>query len=193
MRRSKIRSKLNGWKWLFFLLLALNLLFVISIFLLITTNSQQDTENNDNQADEEFTEYFSVHLTQSQLNQLLQDELGEENVNAEITDNLARVSASVSVLGRTIDASMNFEPEALENGNIALHQKSFSIGRLSLPDSKVLSLLGSQADLPEYVEVQPGNNQILVQLNEIQIADQYFLKAETFDLEEDNIHLKVGK
>ncbi|WP_158737579.1 YpmS family protein [Alteribacillus sp. YIM 98480] len=187
------RNKKNSWKWLFFLLLTLNVLFVFSVFLLVTTNPKPESEPHDDFSSDEYTEYFSVHLTQSQLNHLLQEQLEEEKVSAEIIDKKARISSSVSILGRTINASMDFEPAVLENGNIVLHQQSFNIGGLSLPGSEVLSILSSQADVPDYVEVQPGNNQIVVKLNEIEIADQYYLRAETFDLEQDAITIKVGK
>ncbi|SDH55907.1 Uncharacterized protein YpmS [Alteribacillus persepolensis] len=148
-------------------------------------------ENNRHTNEEEsFEEYLSIHMTSSQLEKLLNDEL--EGMDASIYDNHIRISSSYQLLGRTIQIFMDFVPE-IHNGNIVLNETGFTAGNLPLSGSRVLSLMQQQSSLPSYIEIQSSRSRVLIHLDELSIADTYEVKAEMFNLEDDKITFLLGK
>ncbi|MDQ0299872.1 uncharacterized protein YpmS [Salibacterium salarium] len=188
-------GKTNIWKVMFFAVIAVIFLSVLILFFLLSdSNENSDKENITTEDNENFNEYFSVQLTRQQLNRLLNEQIDEENVKVDFGENISQVTTSFEFMGRSIEAVMELEPEALDDGNIVLHQRNVSLGNFSLPGSEVLALMDAQADLPEYVNVQPDNNRILINLDELDIGDNgYYIQAETFKLADDDIVFNVGK
>ncbi|RSL34370.1 DUF2140 family protein [Salibacterium salarium] len=188
-------KKINIWKVMFFAVIAVIFLSVLILFFLLSdSNENSDKENITSEDNENFNEYFSVQLTRQQLNKLLNEQIDEDNVKVDFRKNISQVTTSFEFMGRSIEAVMELEPEALDDGNIVFHQRNVSLGNFSLPGSEVLALMDAQADLPEYVNVQSDNNRILIKLDELDIGDNgYYIQAETFQLAEDDIVFNVGK
>ncbi|RSL29498.1 DUF2140 family protein [Salibacterium salarium] len=187
-------KSINIWKWLFFILIGAILFFFLILFFLVSTSKEDTDEEQAPVSDnDEFQEYFSVQLTRTQLNQLLNEQIEAENVDINFGENNARITSGFQFMGRSIEAEMEFEPQALEDGNIALVQRNVSLGNFSLPGSEVLALMDSQADLPDYVDIQSEQGQILISLDQLEVGDDYHIQADTFQLAQDDIELSVGK
>ncbi|MBP3041273.1 YpmS family protein, partial [Bacillaceae bacterium Marseille-Q3522] len=88
---------------------------------------------------------------------------------------------------QNIDMKMTFEPLALENGDLLLKQKSISIGQLSLPVANVMKIISRQYKIPEWVTIQPKEEQVYVSLQNMNLAGDLKVKLNEFNLIEDNI------
>ncbi|MFD2703965.1 YpmS family protein [Salibacterium lacus] len=186
---------INVWKWAFFILAGALLLSIILLFFWFTSPSVDngETGSEDNSAGGEFQEYFTVQATTDQLNQLLQEEAGSEQVNIQFAGETAEVTAGIDFLGRSIEAVMTFETEAVENGDLLLTLQQVSVGAFNLPNQQAMTLLASQADLPEAADIDAENQQIRIRMNQITIGDDYSLRVEQFQPENNNIVFNVGK
>ncbi|SFL63729.1 YpmS family protein [Salibacterium qingdaonense] len=186
---------INGWKWAFLTLIGVLVLGCVLIFFLFSSaaGDSGDTGSQGGSTNGEFQEYFTVQATTGQLNQLLQEEAASEQVDIQFSGSTAEVTAGIDFLGRTIEAAMQFETEAVEDGNLLLTLDRVSVGAFSLPNQQAMSLLASQADFPEAVEVDTQNQQIRIRMNQITIGDDYSLRVERFQPEKDDIVFNVGK
>jgi uncharacterized protein YpmS len=87
--------------------------------------------------------------------------------------------------GMTIDMKMTFEPTALENGDLLLEQKRFSIGRFNLPVPILLKVIQESYPFPEWITFQPNQQQIYVSLYNMDLKSGSRLKVQEFDLKND--------
>ena len=184
---------MTKWKVAFFLLLfsviALVGLFAILIFL------PSDVEKPV-MAEVEGETAFHVTSSKAELNQLVSYYLEKEAGNAPIDYDVyigddVELYGSFPVLGTDIDYYMTFEPEAQENGNIVLRQNGLRVGLLDIPASYVLKTADSAYAFPEWVHVVPDEERIYVSLAEMRLDNGMRVKAESFNLEKDNIQFAV--
>ncbi|WP_240376434.1 YpmS family protein [Bacillus piscicola] len=189
-----VKKNKNIWKTLFVTLVSLQVLLVLFLFFIVSSPAEKDEKKVAEHSAEEtgFQEYFSVHMTKEQLSRLINDQM-DQGMDIRITNQHIRVSASYHFLGRAVKAAMEFQPKALENGDIVLHEQSVTVGGLAIPGATVLSLVDSQSELPDYVDVQPADKQIYIQMAKIEIANQYAVKVKRLDLKKNDIYLMVGK
>lgn len=187
------------WKWLFLGLLILNVFIIAFLFILLVqpfSGSEEQTEERqlEREPSEGFQHYFTLSLTTDQLKEIIEEEWQEEQLELDVVDSrLLEANLPLEILGNEVNATFEFEPEALDNGNMAFHQENFSLGGITLPSSIVLTLLESQLDVPEFVEIQPSEEQIVVHTNDIEVGEGFYAQAESFNLEEDDISVYVGR
>ncbi len=119
--------------------------------------------------------------------------------------NEVELNGELNVFTSTLQLKMSFEAYALENGDLLLEQKSLSLGGIRLPVSEVLLSLGgirlpvsevlkiirSAYKLPEWVIIQPADKQIYVSLQSMRLNNDIQVRAEKFNLEENEIVMKM--
>ena len=84
-----------------------------------------------------------------------------------------------------------FEPSVLKNGDVQLKAKSISIGTLSLPISELMKFVKLKFKLPEWVEVNSKEEQIIMHLSEFQLKGGMYIGADKIDLVGDEILFNV--
>ncbi|MFB5663187.1 YpmS family protein [Alteribacillus sp. HJP-4] len=182
--------KNNKWKGFFFLSILLNAVLLTPFILLLFLGSGSGYESDLSDA-EGGNSLFSIELTRDELNRIIEKEVDQSQLQTYAGEEALRLEASFNVIGRDINAEMEFEPNAMEDGNVELEEKSFTIGGLSLPGTEVLALFESQVEWPEYVVVDPPNDRIVIDMQEIEVGEGYRIRADTIDLENDIISFKV--
>ena len=80
-----------------------------------------------------------------------------------------------------------FQPSKLENGNILLTVKDFSVGTFQIPQRMVLQLLSKNKNIPKFVQISPKQSTITIVLPEIDNDFGIYVKANTIDLYNDKI------
>jgi uncharacterized protein YpmS len=78
-----------------------------------------------------------------------------------------------------------------EDGNLLLVQKSVEVGMLDIPPESALKLLRDSVNLPKFMDVLPAEEQVLLKLTEIPLDGGISVQATSFNLEEDDIRLRV--
>lgn len=188
----------NLWKRLFYLLLIFNaatiLLVVFLIFFPVSnsdvTYPKQVAELTDDSSE------FIVRTTKNNLNELVNAYLNKLLKNTEHRyyvklDDDVQLLGELPVFSSTVPLFINFEPIVQKNGDIILKQKSISVGLLQLPNKKIMSYVGKYLPMPEWVTVNPNEEEIYVSVTEMDIKSNFKVSVEQFDLEANNISLKI--
>nr|WP_263328524.1 YpmS family protein [Neobacillus sp. Marseille-Q6967] len=185
----------NSWKKGFFLLLGLNLFILLILFVLIIMPNGEDEKIQPKNPDDNFVT-FQVKSNKNDLNRLINQYLKKEAADSPI-DYQVQLRDEVELYGtlpffsQEIDLKLTFEPEALDNGDLVLRQKSISLGSLNLPVSYVLKFISENYKLPKGVIIQPNEKLVYVSMQELKLNSDIKLKADKFDLKKDDIAFSI--
>lgn len=184
---------MTKWKVAFFLLLGSVIAVIGLVFVLVLLPSDAEKPVL---AEVEGEIAFHVTSSKAELNQLVTYYLEKEAGNAPIDYDVyigeeVELYGSFPVFGTDIDYYMTFVPEAMEDGNIVLRQEGLRVGLLDIPASYVLKTADSAYAFPEWVHVVPEEQRIYVSLGEMRLDNGMRVKAESFNLKEDDIRFAV--
>lgn len=180
------------WKVLFFLLLGVNLFLVVFFLILVFTPSKEETLPGNTKENKEEMVPFVVQSNKNNLTKVINYYIKQETDGSPIdyevllTDEV-ELYGTIEVFTEEIELKMTFEPEALENGDLLLKQKSMSIGSLPLPVEYVLKFVREQYAFPEWVEIHPEDKTVYVGLMAMEIKNGIQIGANKFDLKNDSI------
>ena len=185
----------NKWKVGFFVLLGMIVLGFIIIVSMIFMPVKDDAlpENNKNMNQEVG---FNVETNKKDLNLIIEHYIEEEGMKGPVDYEVqlkddVELMGSVPVFTSNLDFKLDFEPKALENGDILLKQKSISVGSLNLPVSYVLKVIRDSYNFPDWVKIQPNDELIYVSLQDMKLKSDVKVRANEFNLEDDNISFRL--
>ncbi|WP_166786733.1 YpmS family protein [Jeotgalibacillus salarius] len=185
----------NLWKVLFFSLLLLVLAGAAVFVFLLFRPVDGEQANATPAAPPESRAEFEVITNREDLtivaNRFIQEELGGSIDYSVLFDERVKLNGEIPIFSTSIDFQMSFEANALENGNLLLTQESLSLGAIDLPVSSVLKFIDDSYEFPEWVVMEPQNQQIVVQVTEIDVAQGLNVKTNQFNLEEDEISFSI--
>ncbi|WP_019155871.1 YpmS family protein [Robertmurraya massiliosenegalensis] len=185
----------DKWKKRFFLLLGLIILFVLVV--LIMVNMPIKDKGLSPIADEqEENVQFQIQATKSDLNKIMNHYIEEEGLTSPIAyevllNDEVELYGTMKVFTQDIEMKLTFEPEALDNGDVILKQKSISIGQIQLPVSYVLKFIRDQYDFPEWVSIQPNDELVYVSLQRMKLKSDVKVRVNKFDLVNDDIQFSL--
>ncbi len=179
----------HHWKRLFFFLLGINLAVLI-ILLILLNMPIEDKEEPQHAGTAEDSVLFEITTERNDVNRLIEHFIKKEaagpfNYNVRLVDNEVVLFGELPIAGMTIDMKMSFEPTALENGDLLLEQKQFSIGRFDLPVPILLKIIQESYPFPEWITFQPNQQRIYVSLYNMKLKSGSRLKVKEFDLKND--------
>lgn len=179
----------HHWKRLFLLLLGFNL--VVMVILLILVNMPIKDQNVPEKAiSTEESVSFTINTNKKDVNKLIdyyvrKESSGDFEYKVYLDENGVVLLGEIPILGMMIDMKMNFEPTTLKNGDLLLKQNQFSLGRFHLPVPVLLKIIEESYPFPEWITIQPNQQQIYVSLNQMELKNDNRLKVKKFDLEKD--------
>jgi uncharacterized protein YpmS len=186
----------NKWKAAFFVLLLLIVAIPAAVILLLFTNptgghldrSALDSEIRANQ------KLLSIHTEKEQVEDLLNKELKKKAPDVNVYVNLrdeAVLNGSFTAFNQELPYQITFEPEVMDNGDLLLKEKDIQVGRFPLPGDQVFNLLKNTIDFPEWVDVYPADESILMKITEMPAKTGYAVKTEEFDLKKNSIKFGI--
>ncbi|MDZ5711943.1 YpmS family protein [Jeotgalibacillus haloalkalitolerans] len=185
----------NFWKLMFFGLLSVILIATAVIAYLLLRPVEGEQANASQEAPPESRAEFEVITNREDLtivaNRFIEEELGGSIDYSVLFDDRVKLNGEIPIFSTSIDFQMSFEANALENGNLLLTQESLSLGAIDLPVSSVLKFIDDSYEFPEWVVMEPQNQQIVVQVTEIDVAQGLNVKTNQFDLEDDEISFSI--
>lgn len=185
----------NVWKLMFFGLLAVILISSALIVFLLLRPVEGEQANATPSAAPEAGAEFEVITNREDLtivaNRFIEEELGGSIDYSVMFDDRVKLNGEIPIFSTSIDFQMSFEANALENGNLLLTQESLSLGAIDLPVSSVLKFIDDSYEFPEWVVMEPQNQQIVVQVTEIDVAQGLNVKTNQFNLEDDEISFSI--
>lgn len=197
MKQRIIGKKINIWKWLCLLILAINLAFVGVVASRIIQIREPEAENIATKT-KGGIKIGTFSTTKEQLNETVVSYL-EDYQKKGMTYKLYATSSQIlfegtyTLLGYEVPLYVYFQPSRLENGAVQLKVTSFSVGTLPLPEDQVLKYIKSSYDLPKFVNVQPNQSTITINVQNLDNEAGIYLKAQTINLVNDDISFDIYK
>ena len=90
-------------------------------------------------------------------------------------------------IGKEYPLYIYFQPSKLEDGSILLTLKDFSVGTLKLPKKTVMQVSSTYMYLPDFVNIDSKYATIKIELAKIKNEMDFYVKANTIDLYNDQI------
>ena len=189
-------TKLNPWKAAFLFLVAV----LIGGFLLLFTRLTQERENvSQNVAENVVREgdpVITINSNKEQVNRFVDFYLANLQKDAEqqyqfVLKNEALLTGEFELLGFPVSFYLYFDPFVMANGNIQLKAKSLSIGALGLPINQVLKMIQNNSEIPEWIDIQPKEEMIILRLDQFELKNGMFFRADKINLVDNEIQLNV--
>jgi uncharacterized protein YpmS len=181
----------NKWKKGFLLLLGIDLLIFILIISLVLTPTDETGKVKNSKSNKD-TVSFKIKSNKNDLNQLINHYLKNEAADTPI-DYQVRLGNEVELYGEIpffsekLKMKLTFVPNALENGDLLLKQKSISLGSLHLPVSTVLQFIRDNYKLPVGVDIRPSDKLVYVHMQQLKLKSDLKVEVDKFDLKKDDI------
>lgn len=197
MKQRIIGKKINIWKWLCLLILAINLAFIGVVASRIIQIREPEAENIATKT-KGGIKIGTFSTTKEQLNKTVVSYL-EDYQKKGMTYKLYATSSQIlfegtyTLLGYEVPLYVYFQPSRLENGAVQLKVTSFSVGTLPLPEEQVLKYIKSSYDLPKFVKIQPNQSTITINVQNLDNEEGIYLKAQTINLVNDDISFDIYK
>ena len=187
---------MKKWRFAFFILLAINALALVGIILYVTTPPKDYTSYQALESTQAAGNTVVVNTTKADFegiaNTYIQDAMKDQSIPLALAVNDdVSLSTELTIFSVTLPILMKFEPLVQEDGNLLLEQKSVEVGMLDIPPESALKLLRDSVELPEFMEVMPAEEEVLLKLTDIPLADGISVRAASFNLQEDDIRLLV--
>ncbi len=187
---------MKKWRFAFFVLLALNLLALVGVVLYVTTPPKDYTSYQALKNTSAAGNTVVVHATKADFegiaNKYIQDAMKDQPIPLALSVNEdVSISTELTIFSVALPILMKFEPLVQEDGNLLLEQKSVEVGMLDIPPESALKLLRDSVELPEFMEVMPADEEVLLKLTDIPLDDGISVRAASFNLQEDDIRLLV--
>ena len=189
-------TKLNPWKAAFLFLVAV----LIGGFLLLFTRLTQERENVSQIIAEnvvrEGDPVITINSNKEQVNRFVDSYLADLQKDAEqqyqfVLKNEALLTGEFDLLGFPVSFYLYFDPFVMANGNIQLKAKSLSIGALGLPINQVLKMIQNNSEIPEWIDIQPKEEMIILRLDQFELKNGMFFRADKINLVDNEIQLNV--
>jgi uncharacterized protein YpmS len=185
----------NKWKTGFFLLLGFNVIIIIILLSLVMTPGDEKGKIQQT-VPENKTVSFEVKSNKTDLNVLINQYIKKEAADSPIEYSVqlqdeVELYGTLQFFSQEVDLKLTFVPEALENGDLVLKQRSISVGSLPLPVSYVLKFIKDNYKLPKGVDILPNDKMIHVHMEQLELKSDVSIKVNRFDLLKDDIAFTI--
>lgn len=179
----------NKWKILFLCLAGLNIILIATILIFVTLPVENSPVRNNSQSADQIP--FQIQSNKQDLNQVinhyLQDQ-GNGPIEYQIDlDDYVNLFGEITVFNENLEMKVAFEPEATENGDLLLKEKSISIGKLRLPAEYVLKFVKERYHFPELILIKPNEKMVYVNLQKLKLKGDLGVSVNEFDLKKNRI------
>ncbi|MGM8366512.1 YpmS family protein [Virgibacillus sp. W0181] len=196
MKMKKKQKTDQNWQRRFYSLLIVNISILILIVILFfwpvpnTEHSPSDTVTTDDSSE------FVVRTTKKNLNELanayIEKLLNNTNHHYKIIlEEDVQLLGELPVFSTTVPLVIHLDPIVQDNGDVILKQKSISVGLLQLPNKKIMEYMSKYLPMPEWVTVNPKEEEIYVAVTDMKIKSNFHVSVEQFDLEANNLSFKI--
>lgn len=186
----------NKWRTSFWILALINIgiiAWLLSLVFLPSSYSFVSIDQKKTTSDAEFT----IVSTKENLEQLTNEYLSELstqtvfNYSISLDRNVA-LTGNIRAFDQEIPIKVELNPVVQENGDIILEQDSISLGKLPLPNKKVLEFVKDNYKFPEWVIVNPNEENIYVAVTQMETANNFNVRVDRFNLNANQLAFKVS-
>ncbi|MGP4059313.1 YpmS family protein [Halobacillus sp. H74] len=186
----------NKWRTLFWLLALVNMGVILWLVALVFLPSSYTIVNVDQEKKSSEAE-FTIVSTKENMEQLANEYLGELSTQT-VFDYSISLDRNVTLVGnirafeQVIPVKLELNPKVQKNGDLILEQERISLGQLPLPNKKVLEFVKDNYNLPEWVMVNPNDENIYVAVTQMDTASNFNVKVDRFNLNANQLAFKIS-
>lgn len=188
----------NRWKISFFALLIVFVALIVMLFALYkhylpsAKGAQTPVHDEINPGKPIFTIKTTPKQLQALANDKLEDYRGKGNVRYHIEMGRdVTLKGTIPFLGNNIEFSIDLDPEVQKGGNLLLKEKGIRLGSFELPASRVMQYVKNSTDLPDWITILPKKEEVYVALDDIHFENQFYLRANEFNLKQHKIQFSL--
>jgi Uncharacterized protein conserved in bacteria len=194
--KKHIPAAMNRWKIAFFVLLAVLLGSLLFMFTRVTSHRESLPQDATSFVERQGEPVLTIRSNKQQINDLIAFSLSEYQKNSKVKynfvlENEALLTGEFKILGFPVTFYLYFDPYVMDNGNVQLKAKSLSVGTLGVPIKEVMKMIQKNKALPEWVEINPKDETVMVRLDQFQMANGLFIKADKINLVDDEIEVSL--
>ncbi|HLR52859.1 MAG TPA: YpmS family protein [Candidatus Avamphibacillus sp.] len=184
------------WKKYFFLLLTANVAIIAILLTLIFWPIPEKNLPDKKEAFEQKSSEFTIRTTKENVNELINAYLSEwlkntqQQYRVSLEDDV-HLTGELPVFSTTVPLSVHLEPIVQENGDVVLKQNSISLGLLELPNQKIMEYMDKYLPTPEWVIIDPKEEEIYIAVTEMDIRSNFEVAVEHIDLEVNHLAIKI--
>lgn len=188
--------KQRKWKRNFLILFFINIAIIATLAILIFWPADRVDISPKDLSYEGASSEFVVYTTKKNLNDLVNAYMDKflANTNHQYSISLeedVHLIGELPIFSTSVPLSIHLEPLVQDNGDIILKQRSISVGLLELPNKKIMEYIEKYLTMPEWVTVNPAEEEIYVAVSDMDIKSNFRVHVEHFDLDANNIALKI--
>ncbi|GAE94527.1 YfaA protein [Gracilibacillus boraciitolerans JCM 21714] len=189
-------SQITNWKKMFITLIVVNSVIFLGILLFIFWPAPDVEIPEKVFLEDESGAEFTVKSSKTNLNELVNayiDKLPKPgNIQYAVKfDEEVHLMGTVAAFSTEVPVTISFEPIVQENGDIILHATGMSLGLLRLPEDRILQYVNSRIETPEWITIDPKEEQIYIALTKMELKSNFRVRAQQIDLENDNISFRI--
>lgn len=183
---------MNKWKVAFLGLTGILLFALVALFYLATASVEQKVIQEPLALK---GNVLTVQTTAKEFEAIAKQYLGEAVNNSPLpveieVDDKIYMDSMLTVFNVDVPIRMAFDPIVSE-GNIILKQTSMNVGKLNIPPKTVLKIMDDAVNFPDWITIQPNDEEIYVDLSRVNIAEGSRVRAKEIDLANDKILLEL--
>lgn len=187
---------MNKWKTSFWLLAVVNIGIIGWLAALVFLPSSYTIVNVDQKKESTDAE-FTIVSTKENMEQLANEYLSELSTQTIFDysislENNVTLSGNIRAFDQVIPIQVELSPAVQENGDLVLKQERISLGQLPLPNKKVLEFVKENYNLPDWVIVNPNDENIYVAVTQMDTASNFNVKVDRFNLKSNQLSFKVA-
>ncbi|MFQ3545282.1 YpmS family protein [Halobacillus rhizosphaerae] len=186
----------NKWKSSFWILAIINVGIILWLLALIFFPTSYTIVNVDKEKESSDAE-FTIVSTKENLEQLANEYLSELSTQT-VFDYSISLDRNVTLVGnikafdQVLPIKLELNPVVQKNGDIILEQKSISLGKLPLPNKKVMEFLEDNYNFPDWVIVNPKEENIYVAVTKMDTASNFNVRVERFNLNSNQLAFRIS-
>lgn len=186
----------NKWKRSFYCLLFINLAILFTLVILIFSPIPETKRPIASDTSEQESSEFVVRTTKKNLDELVNAYIekllsGTKHQYRISLDDDVHLLGELPVFSTTVPLSVHLVPFVQDNGDIVLRQKSISVGLLELPNKKIMQYMQKYLPVPNWVTIDPKNEEIYVAVSEMDIKSNFHVSVEQFDLRANDLAFRI--
>lgn len=186
----------NRWKTSFFILAIINVAIIAWILSLVLLPSSYTLVNVDREKQDSQAE-FTVVSTKENLEQLANEYLSEISTQTVFDysislDRNVTLAGNIRAFEQTIPIKVELNPVVQENGDLVLEQERISLGQLPLPNKKVMEFVAENYQFPEWVTVNPNDENIYVAVTQMETESNIDIEVDRFNLNSNQLAFKIS-
>lgn len=165
------------WKWLFFILLIVNIGALAAVMLMFS-QSYDAPQTDDNYSESDSG--IEIKMDNNAVQSLIMESMGEEPLDISISESGIELTSEKSIYGLDIVTNFNLEPVSTGD-SIVFEVTDIDISDVPLTQDMLYSIIRSSSNLPEGISFSENSRALVVETESFTDETDMNIKVDSID------------